>query len=80
VNVNERYKYSIKGLAKNGSFAFLYLQEVVKAHIDRFPQDGTNERSEKVIEDITKMYMLTSLKCLKSFGTEKVFMGSLIFN
>lgn len=41
-------------LAKNQSFAFPYLQEVVKAHIDRFPKDGTNGRPEKVIEDITK--------------------------
>lgn len=41
-------------LAKNESSAFPYLQEVVKAHIDRFPADGTNGRPEKVIEDITK--------------------------
>lgn len=41
-------------LAENQSFAFPYLQEVVKAHIDRFPKDGTNGRPEKVIEDITK--------------------------
>jgi hypothetical protein len=41
-------------LAKNQSFAFPYLQEVVKAHIDRFPQDGIYGRPEKVIEDITK--------------------------
>lgn len=39
-------------LAKNQSFAFPYLQEVVKAHVDRFPKDGTKGRPEKVIEDI----------------------------
>jgi len=41
-------------LAKRQSFAFPYLEEVVKAHIDRFPIDGTKGRPERVIEDITK--------------------------
>jgi hypothetical protein len=41
-------------LAKNQSFAFPYLQEVVKAHIDRFPKDDTNGRPERVIEEMTK--------------------------
>lgn len=44
----------LKFLGKNQSSAFPYLQEVVQAHIDRFPNDGTNGRPEKVIEDITK--------------------------
>lgn len=41
-------------LAKDPSVAFPYLKEVVQAHIDRFPKDGTKGRPEKVIEDITK--------------------------
>ena len=41
-------------LAKTRSSAFPYLQEVVKAHLDRFPKDGTNGRPERVIEEITK--------------------------
>ena len=41
-------------LAKNQSFVFPYLQEVVNAHIDRFPKGGINGRPERVIEDITK--------------------------
>lgn len=41
-------------LSKNQSPAFPYLQEVVKAHVDRFPKDGTKGRPEKVIEDIIK--------------------------
>jgi hypothetical protein len=41
-------------LAKNQSVAFPYLQEVVKAQVDRFPPDGTKGRPEKVIEDIMK--------------------------
>lgn len=41
-------------LAKNQSAAFPYLQEVVEAHTDRFPTDGTTGRPERVIADITK--------------------------
>src|SRR4051794_40854097 len=35
-------------LAKNQSPAFPYLQEVIKAHVERFPKDGTKGRPEKV--------------------------------
>lgn len=44
----------LTNLSKNQSLAFPYLQEVVKAHVDRFPKDGTKGRPERVIEDITK--------------------------
>jgi hypothetical protein len=44
----------LTNLSKHQSSAFPYLQEVVKAHTDRFPKDGTKGRPEKVIEDITK--------------------------
>jgi hypothetical protein len=40
-------------LAKTRSSAFPYLLEVVKAHLDRFPKDGTKGRPERVIEEIT---------------------------
>lgn len=39
-------------LAEDRSPAFPYLQEVVKAHVDRFPKDGTKGRPEKVLEEI----------------------------
>jgi hypothetical protein len=39
-------------LADNQSPAFPYIQEVVKAHIDRFPEDGAKGRPERVIEEI----------------------------
>ncbi|TCC89192.1 DUF1835 domain-containing protein [Pedobacter frigiditerrae] len=39
-------------LAKNQSSAFPYLQEVVEAHVDRFPKNGAKGRPEKVIDDI----------------------------
>ena len=41
-------------IAKNPSPTFPYLQEVVQAHVDRFPKDGSKGRPEKVIEDIIK--------------------------
>jgi hypothetical protein len=41
-------------LAKTRSSAFPYVQEVVKAHLDRFPKDGIKGRPERVIEEITK--------------------------
>ena len=34
--------------------AFPYLEEVIKAHIDRFPNDGGMGRPEKVITEITQ--------------------------
>jgi hypothetical protein len=39
-------------LSTHPSPAFPYLQEVVKAHADRFPKDGSKGRPEKVMEDI----------------------------
>ncbi|MGV3589939.1 MAG: DUF1835 domain-containing protein [Adhaeribacter sp.] len=44
---------ALTNLSKHQSLAFPYLQEVVKAHVDRFPKDGTKGRPEKVIKDIT---------------------------
>jgi len=42
----------LRRLAENRSPAFPYIQEVVKAHIDRFPRDGAKGRPERVIEEI----------------------------
>lgn len=42
----------LTNLSKHPSVAFPYLQEVIRAHVDRFPKDGTKGRPEKVIEDI----------------------------
>jgi hypothetical protein len=41
-------------LAENQSPTFPYLQEVVKAHVERFPQDGTDGRPERVLKEITE--------------------------
>ena len=41
-------------LSKNQSPVFPYIQEVVQAHVDRFPANGEKGRPEKVLSDITK--------------------------
>ena len=41
-------------LSKNQTLSFPYLYEVVKAHLDRFPNYDTKGRPERVIEDIIK--------------------------
>lgn len=43
---------ALNHLAKSQSTTFPYLQDVVQAHIDRFPTDGSKGRPEKVIEEI----------------------------
>ena len=62
-------------LAKNQSFAFPYLQEVVKAHIDRFPKDGKNGRPEKVIEDIIKNVSTDFHRVFKEFWNRESIYG-----
>jgi hypothetical protein len=62
-------------LAKIQSFAFPYLQEVVKAHIERFPKDGTTGRPEKVIEDITKSISTDFHKVFKEFWNQESIYG-----
>ena len=44
----------LENLSTTPPQGFPYLHEVVKAHLDRFPKDGSKGRPEEVIEDITK--------------------------
>ena len=62
-------------LAKNKSFSFPYLEEVVKAHMDRFPKDGTKGRPEKVIEEITKNVSTDFHKVFKEFWNRESIYG-----
>ncbi|MBF4465424.1 DUF1835 domain-containing protein [Flavobacterium sp. LC2016-12] len=62
-------------LAKNQSFAFPYLQEVVKAHIERFPKVGSKGRPEKVIEDIIKNVSTDFHKVFKEFCNRESIYG-----
>jgi hypothetical protein len=62
-------------LAKNQSSAFPHLQEVIKAHVDRFPQDGTKGRPEKVIEDITKNVSTDFHKVFREFWKRESIYG-----
>lgn len=63
------------GLSKNQSSAFPYLQEVVNAHVDRFPKDGTKGRPERVIEDITKNISTDFHKVFKEFWNRESIYG-----
>lgn len=65
----------LTNLSKNQSLAFPYLQEVVKAHIDRFPKDGTKGRPEKVIEDITTNISTDFHEVFKEFWKRESIYG-----
>jgi hypothetical protein len=65
----------LTNLSKNQSIAFPYLQEVVKAHVDRFPKDGTKGRPEKVIEDITKNISTDFHEVFKEFWNRESIYG-----
>jgi hypothetical protein len=41
-------------LSRNSSPVFPHLQEVVEAHLDRFPKDGKGGRPERMLEEIMK--------------------------
>lgn len=62
-------------LAMNQSPAFPFLQEVIKAQVDRFPKDGTKGRPEKVLEDITKNVSTDFHKVFKEFWNRESIYG-----
>ena len=65
----------LASLSKYQSLAFPYLQDVVKAHVDRFPKDGTKGRPEKVIEDITKNISTDFREVFKEFWNRESIYG-----
>lgn len=62
-------------LAKNQSPAFPYLQEVVKAHVERFPKNGTKGRPERVLEEITKNISTDFHQVFKEFWSRESIYG-----
>ncbi len=62
-------------LANKPSSAFPYLQEVIKAHIDRFPKDGTIGRPEKVLDDIIENISTDFNKVCKEFWNRESIYG-----
>ena len=62
-------------LAKKQSPAFPYLQEVVKAHVERFPKDGTEGRPERVLEEITKNISTDFHQVFKEFWSRESIYG-----
>ena len=65
----------LTNLSQHQSLAFPYIQEVVKAHVDRFPKDGTKGRPEKVIEDITKNISTDFNEVFKEFWNRESIYG-----
>jgi hypothetical protein len=65
----------LTNLSKQQSPAFPYLEEVVKAHVDRFPKDGSKGRPEKVIEDITKNISADFHKVFEEFWKRESIYG-----
>ncbi|HEY0433560.1 MAG TPA: hypothetical protein VGC95_06785 [Chitinophagaceae bacterium] len=55
--------------------AFPYLQEVIKAHIDRFPKDGSKGRPQRVLEDIIKNVSPDFHEVLKEFWKRESIYG-----
>ncbi|HVG14930.1 MAG TPA: hypothetical protein VM935_08215, partial [Chitinophagaceae bacterium] len=65
----------LTNLSKHRSVAFPYLQEVINAHVERFPIDGTQGRPEKVIEDITKNISTDFNKVFEEFWNRESIYG-----
>ncbi|MES2777935.1 MAG: DUF1835 domain-containing protein [Bacteroidota bacterium] len=66
---------ALTNLSKHQSSAFPYLQEVVKAHVDRFPKAGAKGRPEKVIEDIIKNGSTDFHKVFEEFWNRESIYG-----
>ena len=62
-------------LAKHQCSAFPYLEEVIKAHVDRFPKDGTKGRPERVIEEIIKNVSADFNKVFGAFWNRESIYG-----
>jgi hypothetical protein len=66
---------ALSRLSKNQSAAFPYIEEVIQAHIDRFPKDGEKGRPEKALEDITKNISTDFHKVFREFWNRESIYG-----
>lgn len=62
-------------LANNRSLAFPYLQEVVQAHLDRFPKDGKKGRPERVLEEIIQTMSTDFPRVVQEFWNRESIYG-----
>jgi hypothetical protein len=62
-------------LSKKHANSFPYLEEVIKAHIERFPVQGEKGRPEKVIEDIMKNISTDFNRVFKEFYKRESIYG-----
>ena len=66
---------ALTNLSTHQSSAFPYLQEVVKAHVERFPKEGAKGRPEKVIEHIIKNISTDFHKVFEEFWKRESIYG-----
>jgi len=71
---NSNFK-ELSHLAEKQSPAFPYVQEVIQAHLDRFPEDGRKGRPEKVIEEIIQKGSDNFQKVLTEFWKRESIYG-----
>lgn len=62
-------------LADNQSSTFPYLKEVVKAHVDRFPMDGSPGRPERIIREIIQNGTTAFPEVFKEFWSRESIYG-----
>jgi len=67
--------YELSRLSKIQNPAFPYLQDVVQAHIERFPKEGTQGRPERVLEDIMKNISTDFRKVIQEFWNREGIYG-----
>lgn len=65
----------LANLSKHPSLAFPFLPEVVKAQVDRFPNDGSPGRPEKVVEEIMKTMSTDFHKVFTEFSKREGIYG-----
>ena len=65
----------LRSLSSKPSPEFPYLQEVISAHIDRFPKDGHKGRPQRIIEDITKNISTDFSKVFQEFWKRESIYG-----
>jgi len=69
------YLEELTKLSKRQSKAFPYLQEVVKAHVERFSDNGKRGRPEKVIENIIENVSTDFQEVLREFWNRESIYG-----
>lgn len=65
----------LKEYSKTKSAPFPFLQEVIEAHLDRFPEDGKKGRPEEVVEEIVRNVSTNFSDVFKEFRERESIYG-----